>query len=127
MYFFFMFWLIIGNGNHVMCITLAVGSGHQLSAIILDVLQKLFVEDEVVLLKLNPVNEFLGQYIAAALKPLILRGYVGLSYGPTKQGIAMCRNGLVHSVRVSGSEDTYNAIVRGRSTTPGVCNSYFLI
>lgn len=105
-----------GNGK----VAFVLGSGHQLSAIILDVLHKLFVDDEVVLLKLNPVNEFLGQYVAAALKPLILRGFFSLCYGPTKQGISICRHELVDTVRVTGSEDTYNAIVRGTSKTPGV-------
>lgn len=80
----------------------------------------MFVENEVVLLKLNPVNEFLGQYVAAALKPLVLRGFVGLCYGSSKRGISLCRHPLVDTVRVTGSEDTYNTIVRGRSKTPGV-------
>ncbi|GMH35791.1 hypothetical protein BSKO_03659 [Bryopsis sp. KO-2023] len=95
-------------------VALVLGSGNQLSAIILDILHKLFVDDEVVLLKLNPVNEFLGQYVAAALKPLMLRGFIGFCYGGMERGLSLCRHRLIDTIRVTGSEDTYNAIVRGR-------------
>ena len=33
------------------------GAGNQVTVVLLDVLHKLLLEDEVVLLKLNPVNE----------------------------------------------------------------------
>lgn len=50
-------------------VALVLGAGNIASP--LDAFQKLFLENQVVLLKMNPVNDYLTEYLEAALKPLI--------------------------------------------------------
>ena len=40
-----------------------MGAGNQLPVAALDILHKLIVDDEVVVCKMNPVNDYLGPYI----------------------------------------------------------------
>ena len=47
----------------------------------MDALYKMFVEGMVCVLKMNPVNEYLGPYLERALEPLIARGYLRIVYG----------------------------------------------
>ena len=46
----------------------------------LNVLYKLVVDDEMCILKMNPVNEAIGPVIADALLPLIREGYLEVWY-----------------------------------------------
>ncbi len=48
-----------------------LGAGNVASIAPLDVLHKLFIENQVCLLKLNPVNDYLHDLLAQALAPLI--------------------------------------------------------
>src|SRR5262249_10974309 len=52
-------------------VCLVLGAGNVASIGGLDVVHKLFAEGEVCLLKLNPVNEYLGPFIAEAFAPLV--------------------------------------------------------
>ena len=45
-------------------VSLVLGAGNVASIGPLDVIHKLFVEGQVVLLKMNPVNDYLGPFIA---------------------------------------------------------------
>jgi hypothetical protein len=47
----------------------------------MDALYKLFAEDQVVLLKMNPVNEYPGPFFSQSLRPLIARGFVRIVNG----------------------------------------------
>ncbi len=40
-----------------------LGAGNQTPVACMDILHKLFVDDAVVVCKMNPVNEYLGEYI----------------------------------------------------------------
>ncbi len=52
-------------------LALVLGAGNVASIAPLDVLHKLFIENQVCLLKLNPVNDYLHDLLAQALAPLI--------------------------------------------------------
>ena len=43
--------------------SLVLGAGNQTPVACMDILHKLFVDDAVVVCKMNPVNEYLGEYI----------------------------------------------------------------
>ena len=43
--------------------SLVLGAGNQIGVPAEDILYKLFHEDEVVIVKMNPVNEFAGKYL----------------------------------------------------------------
>ncbi len=47
----------------------------------MDALYKLFAEDSVVLLKMNPVNEYMGPILESALSPLRQDGFLEIVYG----------------------------------------------
>jgi hypothetical protein len=44
-------------------VALVLGAGNQTPVACMDILHKLFVDDAVVICKMNPVNEYLGKFI----------------------------------------------------------------
>jgi acyl-CoA reductase-like NAD-dependent aldehyde dehydrogenase len=92
---------------------LVLGAGNISSIPPLDLLYKLFVEDQVVLLKMNPVNAYLGPYLERAFAPLIRDGYLGVTDGGAEDGAYLCRHPDVDSIHLTGSKETYDAIVWG--------------
>jgi hypothetical protein len=44
-------------------VSLVLGAGNQTPVACMDILHKLFVDDAVVVCKMNPVNEYMGSYI----------------------------------------------------------------
>lgn len=78
-----------------------------------DCLGKLFVENVVVLLKMNPVNDYIGPLLETALDRLISEGYVQVVYGGANEGSYMVNHPSVDSIYMMGSDKTYEAIVFG--------------
>jgi acyl-CoA reductase-like NAD-dependent aldehyde dehydrogenase len=108
------------GGGRVCCI---LGGGNVSSIPAMDALYKLFVEDEVVLLKMNPVNEALGPILAKAFAPLVKQGVLEIIYGGAGVGEYAVKHRLVGACHITGSDRTYNAIVWGenaRGTTRAV-------
>jgi len=94
-------------------VALVLGAGNVSSIGPMDALYKLFVESQVVALKMNPVNEYLGPVFAAALRPLIEAGVLRILYGGAAEGAALCGHELVEEIHVTGSDKTHDAIVFG--------------
>jgi acyl-CoA reductase-like NAD-dependent aldehyde dehydrogenase len=94
-------------------LSLILGAGNVGSICPTDALSKLFVEDEVVIIKTNPVNAYLGDYWAQTLQPLIDVGYVAIVHGAAEVGIHLCNHELVDNIHITGSDKTYDAIVWG--------------
>jgi acyl-CoA reductase-like NAD-dependent aldehyde dehydrogenase len=84
----------------------------------LDILHKLFAEDEVVLVKMNPVNDYLGSLLAQAFSPLVELGVLSFVYGGKEVGAYLTHHDLVGTCHLTGSEATYNAIVWGAPDAP---------
>ena len=97
-------------------VCLVLGGGNVSSIPAMDALYKLFVEDELVLLKMNPVNEALGPVIAAALAPLVDAGWLAIVYGGAEVGAHAANHAKIASLHVTGSDRTYDAIVWGGSS-----------
>lgn len=94
-------------------VCLVLGGGNVSSIPPMDVLYKLFVEDEVVLLKMNPVNEALGPVLADALRPLVDEGVLAIVSGGAEVGAHAAQHAMVGSLHVTGSDRTYDAVVWG--------------
>jgi hypothetical protein len=94
-------------------VALVLGAGNISSIAPLDVAHKLFVEDEVVVLKMNPVNEYLGPYLERAFRSLINDGFLGVVYGGKEVGEHLCHHDRVDSLHLTGSDQTHDAIVWG--------------
>ncbi len=101
-----------GNGgNGGVCVVL--GAGNQSSIGPMDVLYKLVVDDEVCILKMNPVNEVLGPDIERALKPLVDAGFLELVYGGAEQGAHLCSHADTDSIHITGSARVHDLIIWG--------------
>ncbi len=101
-----------GNaGTGGVCVVL--GAGNQSSIPPMDVLYKLIIDDEVCILKMNPVNEQLGPVIADALKPLIDAGFLQICYGGVEVGQHLTDHPLVTSIHITGSAAAHDAILFG--------------
>ena len=94
-------------------ISLVLGAGNQGSIGPLDMLYKLFVENEVVILKMNPVNEYLGPYIVRGFRALIEGNFLSVIYGGASVGQYVCQHDLVDTIHITGSCQTHDAIVWG--------------
>jgi len=99
------------NNDDETNVALVLGAGNQLPAVVLDVLHKLVVEGDVVALKMNPVNDYLGPFISSALEPLVTAGFVAFLYGGGNVGAAAAEDPRVSSVHLTGSGRTFDALV----------------
>ena len=98
-------------------VALVLGAGNVASIGPLDACQKLFVEGQVTLLKLNPVNDYLGPFFAEAFADLIADGFLRLAYGGADVGAWLCAHAEVDEIHITGSDRTHDAIVFGDDPT----------
>ena len=94
-------------------VCLVLGAGNASSIGPLDVLHKVFVELQVVVLKMHPVMAHLGPVHEAALAPLVRAGLLRVVYGDAAEGGHLANHPLVDTLHVTGSDKTYEAIVFG--------------
>ena len=90
-----------------------LGVGNAASGVPGDFLYKLYVEGQVVALKMNPVNEYLGPIFEEAFVTLIKAGYLQILYGGAQEGAYLCNHPAVDSVHMTGSVHTFESIVFG--------------
>ncbi|MDH3745152.1 MAG: aldehyde dehydrogenase family protein [Acidobacteriota bacterium] len=94
-------------------VALVLGAGNVASIGPLDVVHKLFVEGQVVILKFNPVNEYLGPFFEDAFGDLIRDGYLRTAYGGADVGAYLCEHPEVDEIHITGGAPTHDAIVFG--------------
>jgi acyl-CoA reductase-like NAD-dependent aldehyde dehydrogenase len=94
-------------------LTLVLGAGNVSSIPPMDALYKMFVEGNVCVIKMNPVNEYLGPIFEQALAPLIERDYLRIVYGGGDVGALLCQHEQVDDIHITGSDRTHDLIVWG--------------
>lgn len=94
-------------------VSLVLGAGNIGSISPLDALHKLFNENQVVMLKLNPVNDYLEPHLSAAFAPLIERGVLRISRGDASVGAFLANHTLVEELHITGAAASHDAIVWG--------------
>lgn len=94
-------------------VAVVLGAGNVASLGPRDVLTKLFAEGKVVVLKANPVNEYLVPFWTRALSALIEPGFMRIVTGGSQVGAYLTSHDLVGHVHVTGSDKTHDAIVFG--------------
>ncbi len=94
-------------------VSVVLGAGNVSSIGPMDALYKLFVDDEVVILKMNPVNAYLGPVFERAMAPLVQPGFIAVVYGGAEVGGHLCHHPQVASIHITGSDRTHDAIVWG--------------
>ncbi len=78
-----------------------------------DVLSKLFVEGKVVVMKANPVNDYLVPYWRRALAALLDAGVLRIVDGGAAVGQYLTGHARIDEVHITGSDKTYDAVVFG--------------
>ncbi|MGC8510921.1 MAG: aldehyde dehydrogenase family protein [Acidimicrobiales bacterium] len=94
-------------------VALVLGAGNVASLGPRDALHKLFVEGKVVILKANPVNDYLVPYWERALAALVEGGFLTIVRGGAAVGSHLANHALVDEIHVTGSDKTHDAIVFG--------------
>jgi acyl-CoA reductase-like NAD-dependent aldehyde dehydrogenase len=93
------------------CLVLCAGNVSSIGP--MDALYKIFVENQVVLLKMNPVNDYLTPILEKALEPLIEAGTLRIVNGGIAMARYLCSSDGIDSIHITGSDKTHDAIVFG--------------
>jgi acyl-CoA reductase-like NAD-dependent aldehyde dehydrogenase len=94
-------------------VVLVLGAGNVASISVLDVLHHSFVEGGVCLLKMSPVNAYLGPLFERAFAPLIERGFFAVVQGGAEAGAYLAAHPGIDAIHVTGSIETHDRIVWG--------------
>ena len=98
-------------------ITLVLGAGNFSSIPYLDVLYHLITRKSVILLKLNPVNEYLKPVFEKVFQNFIERGYIIVTTGNIDESKYMATHPGINNIHLTGSDKTFEDIVYGRELT----------
>lgn len=94
-------------------VALVLGAGNVSAIPATDALTRIFQSDCAVLLKMNPVNEYLGPIFEQSLQPLIQAGLLKVVYGGAEEGSYAVNHPQIDSIHITGSTETHDAIVWG--------------
>lgn len=94
-------------------VALVLGAGNQNALPSTDVISKMFNEGKVCLLKVNPVNGYVGPFIEEAFAEPIRRGFLAVVYGGGDEGAYLCKHPAVDEIHITGSDKTHDTIVWG--------------
>lgn len=94
-------------------VSLVLGAGNASALQVADLLYKLYIENHVVLLKMNPVNSYLKPMLEQTFNTLICRGFLRIVSVGAEEGRYLCHHHLVDDIHLTGSDKTFEAIVFG--------------
>lgn len=103
--------------DHPGKVTLVLGAGNYSCLGPTDFCYKLFVEDQVVVYKTNPINAYLDPLFEEAFGVLIERGFLRLIAGGAAEGAYLAHHPSVEEIHLTGSDTTFEAIVFGPGST----------
>jgi acyl-CoA reductase-like NAD-dependent aldehyde dehydrogenase len=94
---------------------LVLGAGNISSIAPMDTLYKLFAENQVVLVKMNPVNAYMGPLLEQSFDALRRDGFFAVAYGGADLGRYLCQHPAIDAIHITGSHRTHDAIVWGET------------
>lgn len=94
-------------------VALVLGAGNISSITPLDMLYKLVTEGQVCMVKMNPVNDYLGPVFEEMFREFVERGFVRFAYGGVDVGAYLTSHPGIDEIHMTGSEATFNAIAFG--------------
>ena len=103
----------VARNGRISGITGVLGAGNVTSIPVTDGLNKVMFEGRQVILKLNPVNQYLGGLIERSFAPLFRAGLLRIVLGAADVGSQMVNHPGIDDVHVTGSVTTHDAIVWG--------------
>ena len=99
--------------DHEGRVALVLGGGNVNSIPPLDVATKMLNEGKLCLLKMNPVNAYLGPLIEEAFSEAISRKFLAVVYGGAEEGAYLASHPGVDEVLITGSDRTHDLLVWG--------------
>jgi acyl-CoA reductase-like NAD-dependent aldehyde dehydrogenase len=94
-------------------VCLVLGAGNVNAIPPTDVATKLFNEGTACVLKMNPVNAYLGPILEDAFAEPIAKGWLAIVYGGAEEGAYLARHPGIDEIHVTGATATHDAIVWG--------------
>jgi acyl-CoA reductase-like NAD-dependent aldehyde dehydrogenase len=94
-------------------VALILGAGNVSSIPPMDALYKMFVDGAVCVVKMNPVNEWVGPFLEKTFEPFISRDFMRVVYGGGDAGAYLCQHADIDSIHITGSDKTHDLIVWG--------------
>ena len=94
-------------------LALVLGAGNVSAIVPLDILDRMINCGEVVICKMNPVNDYLGPIFEDIFAPLVRDGYLAFAYGGADVGEGLTRHDAVQVIHITGSARTHDLIVYG--------------
>lgn len=94
-------------------VVLVLGAGNIAGIPSQDVISKIFNEGKACVLKMNPVNAYLGPLLERAFADAIRQGYLAVVYGGAEEGHYLAHHAEVDELHMTGSDRTYDQIVWG--------------
>lgn len=94
-------------------VALVLGAGNVNAIAPLDCLFMLVAKGRVVILKMNPVNDYLRPILENVFAPLVGPGYLRVVCGGTDVGAYLTAHEAVDTVHITGSANSHDAIVFG--------------
>lgn len=95
-------------------VSAVLGAGNVSSIPALDSLNRIMFEGRRVVLKLNPVNEYLAEPFAVIFRPLIDQNLLRIIKGNASTGSQLVNHTRIHDVHITGSSQSHDAIVWGK-------------
>ncbi len=94
-----------------LCVVLGAGNISSIPA--MDAIYEMYAENSVVILKMNPVNAYLGPIFEKALKVFVDAGFLSIVQGGADTGEFLVFHDGVERVHITGSDKAHNTIVFG--------------
>jgi acyl-CoA reductase-like NAD-dependent aldehyde dehydrogenase len=94
-------------------VVLVLGAGNIAAIGPMDVITMMFNHGKVCVLKMNPVNAYLGPYIERAFASAIHQGFLAVVYGGMEEGDYLVKHAGIDEIHLTGSDATHDAIVWG--------------
>jgi aldehyde dehydrogenase (NAD(P)+) len=94
-------------------LALVLGAGNVSAIVPLDILDRMINCGQVVICKMNPVNDYLGPIFEDIFATLIRDGYLTFVYGGGDAGEYLTRHEAVQAIHITGSAATHDLIVYG--------------
>lgn len=101
------------DSSQPMPLTLVLGAGNVSAIPATDVLTKILQDGERVLLKMNPVNEYLKPVFEQAFNPLLEADLLRIVEGSSATGEYLVSHPGIERIHITGSTQTHDAIVWG--------------
>ncbi len=91
-------------------VVLVLGAGNVASIGSMDAIYKLFVEDHVAILKMHPINDYIGEHLERAFAPLLNAGVLRIVYGDAAEGQYLVDHPAIEEIHITGSQAVHDRI-----------------